>query len=130
MKLIRIILSIFVVSLVCSVFGVKAEGYAAGYANVSVPAFGGTFVSEEKYKNINSPQTIETTNMSTSMKARTYGLYSNVGYSSYVNLVKNASQNLNSYYAGPNYYKLEIKCQSTNWLTEHYWGTWKYNWPL
>lgn len=129
MKLIKTISIVFLLSVIFSISGAKADAFI-GLSNITIPTGGSPWTSGEKYKDRNTAQTIQTTAMTTAMQARTYGMYGNVGYSSYIDLATDATQNLNSGYNGPNSYKLQIRCKNSNWFNEHYWGIWRYNWPV
>lgn len=129
MKIIKTISLVFLLSIICSISGVKANGTYLSFANITIKAFGGTYVTDQVYKTNTTLQTIETTDMTTTMKARTRAMITPSGYSSYITLKKNQSQNWGSENNELNQYKLEITCTGYNLLNESYWGTWKYNWP-
>lgn len=129
MKIIKTISLVFLLSIICSISGVKANGTYLSFANITINAFGGTYSTGNYDKNTSTLQTIETTDMTATMKARTYATLTPSGPSSYVTLAKNKSKNWGSENNAPNQYKLQITCTSYNLLNESYWGTWKYNWP-
>ena len=129
MKLIKIISIIFIISIVFSISSAKADNYV-GFNNITIPAIGGSYKSTQYRKYNQTKQIIETTSMTTSMKARTQAMLGQVEYSSYINLINGGSQTWGSENIDLNEYKLHIKCTSTNILNESYWGIWKYDWPV
>ena len=109
MKIIKTISLVFLLSIICSISGVKANGNYLSFANITINAFGGTYSTGNYDKNTSTLQTIETTDMTTTMKARTYATWTPSGPSSYVTLAKNKSKNWGSENNELNQYKLEIR---------------------
>jgi hypothetical protein len=130
MKLIKSIMFVFMVSTFLAVTGTNASGASVGYSDITISALGGTYTTSAYDKTKSGPkQRIYTTDMTTSMKARTYSTLSPSGYSDWINLQKKAEQDWGNQNSDINQYKLQIKCTGYNLLNEKYWGIWKYNWP-
>lgn len=67
MKIIKTISLIFLLSIMFSISGVKANENYLSFVNITIKAFGGTYVTDQFYKTNTTLQTIKTTDMTTTM---------------------------------------------------------------
>lgn len=130
MKLIKKIMFAFVVSTIFAVTVTNASGASVGYSDITISVLGGTYTPSAYDKTKSGPkQRIYTTDMTTSMKERTYATLSPSGYSDWINLQQKIEQDWGNQNSDINQYKLQIKCIGYNLLNEKYWDIRKYNWP-
>lgn len=128
MKLFHGIAVTFLLSIICAISGVEAGAFQA-FNNIEISGLGGTYTTPEQYsKTLTTKQYYYTTEMEKAVKARTYAMYGNDGYSAWADAVKEG----NVYWSGNtniNDYKFQVKAKSYNIASFGYWGIWYYNWP-
>lgn len=130
MKIIRNILCVFVLSIFFALSGVNAA-VTLGFNEISIPALNGTYESEQvtKTRASNAYQSLYTVRMDKNIKARLYGYYNHLGYSSWRNGIVNGDVYFNNdnEFKTPGQYKINIKAIDYNVLAFKYWGVWTYD---
>lgn len=132
MKYLKITMIIFILATIFSLYNASAA--VINFADITIPVFSGRYMSSERQKDNNNQQYMKKIDCTDDISgdgraiiARTYSPYSNIGYSSWIELPKNSNVtwgNENKTISG---YKLQLQSQKSLPTTASFYGTWTLN---